>query len=237
MASFGESLLDSSASVVPRGIFNARGMPLLIPRRIVMARGEFYRFVREEDAYGIDVYIGIPPETNYARVSFGYTNVRGSINMLYTTLMPVTHAGLIRLIRCCEPMTYDSQRYNVDMVSEDVFAPHPQDRIVIHPNIERDFGVMLGAVEEIFEQEAEDRAAAADFFARRREAGIVEASVSSSEEPEFLPDVDHLTSEDEDARPVNPPSDGSSMSDSESEADSCSSMSDWEHPHSLSRPF
>jgi len=123
------------------------------------------------------------------------------------------------------------------MVSEDVFAPHPQDRIVIHPNIERDFGVMLGAVEEIFEQEAEDRAAAADFFARRREAGIVEASVSSSEEPEFLPDVDHLTSEDEDARPVNPPSDGSSMSDSESEADSCSSMSDWEHPHSLSRPF
>lgn len=237
MASFGESLLDSSASVVPRGIFNARGMPLMIPRRIVMARGEFYRFVREEDAYGIDVYIGIPPETNYARVSFGYTNVRGSINMLYTTLMPVTHAGLIRLIRCCEPMTYDSQRYNVDMVSEDVFAPHPQDRIVIHPNIERDFGVMLGAVEEIFEQEAEDRAAAADFFARRREAGIVEASVSSSEEPEFLPDVDHLTSEDEDARPVNPPSDGSSMSDSESEADSCSSMSDWEHPHSLSRPF
>jgi len=209
----------------------------MIPRRIVMARGEFYRFVREEDAYGIDVYIGIPPETNYARVSFGYTNVRGPINMLYTTLMPVTHAGLIRLIRCCEPMTYDSQRYNVDMVSEDVFAPHPQDRIVIHPNIERDFGVMLGAVEEIFEQEAEDRAAAADFFARRREAGIVEASVSSSEEPEFLPDVDHLTSEDEDARPVNPPSDGSSMSDSESEADSCSSMSDWEHPHSLSRPF
>lgn len=226
----------------------------MIPRRTVMAMGEFYRFVREEDAYEIDVYIGIPPETNYARVSFGYENDRGPINMLYTTLMPVTHAGLIRLIRCCEPMTYDSHRYHVDMVSEDVFAPHPQDRIVIHPNIERDFGVLLGAVEEIFEQEAEDRAAAADFFARRREAGpevasstssedepqappVVEASVSSSEEPEFLPDVDHLTSEDEDARPVNPPSDGSSMSDSESEADSCFSMSDWEHPHSLSRPF